>query len=718
VSGFARDAGGLSMNSISQAQPLEESENTLASPELKNILIALFQQLGLFSQANNLLNDDALKSIDTVKLANLLKKHHIGFSVYKTHKSAISQAIHPFIIVPDNEPAVMLRRRGEQYEMFNQQSDQWQVISTQELPLVGHVFVVESLPASKQNIRAFAAHMSKRTKWYRPVFWLSLLSSITGLAVPLFTMAVYDRVIGGQAPDVLPTIALGAALALAILVVTRLTRANVLATTSNRFARDLSDITFRRLLSMPLMVLSRVGISNHMARMRNAEKVRTLLSGPGGAGLVDLPFTAIALITIALLSGWLVIVPLVMLLLFYLVMKAVNKYAQSAAPTISGDYQNSINELAKNLLQLKTSGETDGWNTKFARQCKENCRQNFLYAKRNGLNAAVAHAMSLLTALVTVFTGIFLVLNQSISPGALIASVMLIWRITGPAQLAFSSRQKITMMDMAIKQFDRFMQAGTEHNELRLDTPATQVAPKISFQHVTLRYGAEVDPALAGVSVDIEPGENVAIIGPNACGKTSMLLAAMGVAEAQAGYVTVNGKNLKQYDPEAYRQWAAFCPAEPDLFPGTLADNLRIAKLDATDEELITAIKAAGGESLFKALGKDLNIDLFNRGHTLLSAVEGSYISLARALLKQSSLIILDEPIANRNPAAKAQLLKTFSALKGKSTVLFTSHDQELIQQADKVVILDKGAVVYAGPIPEKTPQQPQTSSQENLPNG
>lgn len=708
------------MNSISQTQPAEaEKIHPLEASELKNILVALFQQLGLFSQANNILNDDSVKTVDTVTLANLLGKHHIGYSVSKVDKAATSQAIHPFIIVPDSESAVMARRRNEQYEIFEQHTEQWQAISAAKLPQVGHVFIIENLPASKQNIRAFAAHMSKRTKWYRPVFWLSLLSSITGLAVPLFTMAVYDRVIGGQAPDVLPTIALGAALALGVLITTRLTRANVLASTSNRFARDLSNLTFKRLLSMPLMVLSRVGISNHMARMRNAEKVRTLLSGPGGAGLVDLPFTAIALITIALLSGWLVIVPLVMLLLFYLVMKAVNKYAQSASPTISGDYQNSINELAKNLLQLKTSGETDGWNTKFARQCKENCRQNFLFAKRNGLNAAVAHAMSLLTALVTVFTGIFLVLNQSISPGALIACVMLIWRITGPAQLAFSSSQKITMMDMAIKQFDRFMQASTENSELRLDTPATHIPPAISFQHVTLRYGAEVEPALAGVSVDIEPGENVAIIGPNACGKTSMLLAAMGVAEAQAGYVSVNGKNQKQYDPEAYRKWAAFCPAEPDIFPGSLADNLRIAKEDATDEELIAAIKAAGGESLFNALGNDLNIDLLNRGHTLLSAVEGSYISLARALLKQSSLLILDEPIANRNPAAKAQLLKTFNELKGKSTVLFTSHDQELIQQADKVVILDKGAVVYAGPIPDQSAQQPQpVTPQESLPNG
>ncbi|MDR8525251.1 peptidase domain-containing ABC transporter [Shewanella fidelis] len=689
-----------------------------ADTELKQLLITLFQQLGLFAQATNLQTDTNTGDIDTCELAGLLSKHHIGFSVVKFHKQVISQSIHPFIVVPEDAAAFLVRRRNEALETFDKASEQWRAIKLEAIPSSSHLFVIESLPTSKQNIRGFSAHLAKRTKWYRPVFWLSLLSSVTGLAVPLFTMAVYDKVIGGQAPNVLPSIALGAALALAILIASRLTRANVLASTSNRFARDLSNLTFRRLLSMPLMVLSRVGLSNHIARMRNAEKVRTLVSGPGGAGLVDLPFTLIAFITIALLSGWLVIVPIVMLMLFYLVMKAVNKFAQSASPTISTDYQNSINELAKNLLQLKTSGETDGWNTKFARQCKENCRQNFLYAKRNGLNAAIAHAMSLLTALVTVFTGIFLVLNQSISPGALIACVMLIWRITGPAQLAFSSTQKITMMKSAVQQFDRFMQASTENNELRLDTPDTFNAPAINFQHVTLRYSADTEPALSGVSATIEPGENVAIIGPNACGKTSLLLAAMGVVEAQAGYVTVNNKNLKQYDPHAFRQWAAFCPAEPDLFPGSLAENLRIAKPDASDEDLIQALHSAGGASLFSALNNDLNIDLFNRGHTLLSAVEGSYISLARALLKQSSLVILDEPIANRNPAAKAALLNTFETLKGKATVLFTSHDQDLIQQADKVIILDKGAVVYAGPIPDQSQSTASIDSEENTPHG
>ncbi|MGZ9898221.1 ATP-binding cassette domain-containing protein [Shewanella gaetbuli] len=683
---------------------------------LKPLVIELFKQLGLYNQASNLVND-AVKDYNPATVSRLLKKHQIGFSVKKPSDKTLQLTVHPFLVVPENAPAFIAKRQGDKFEQLH--NNQWQSVDITQLDDSTFIFTIDVLPNTKKSIQAFAAHMSKHTKWYKPVFWLSLLSSLTGLAVPLFTMAVYDRVIGGQAPDILPSIALGGVLAISVLISTRLARAKVLASTSNRLARDLSQLTFYRLLHMPLMVLSRVGISNHIARMRNAEKVRMLLSGPGGGGLVDLPFTLIALFAIMFLSGWLVLVPIGMLILYYLVMKVVNRYVQAASPTVSGEYQNALSELAKNLLQLKAAGDTDGWQTKFMRQCKENSRQNFLYAKRNGLNAAIAHSLSLFTALITVFTGIFLVLNQSISPGALIACVMMIWRITGPAQMAFSSKQKFTMMDVAVKQFDRFMQASTEQSELRLDTPDSSKAPTVSFQHVTLRYKAEGEPALSGVNVDIDAGELVAVIGPNACGKSTLLLSALGVLEAQAGFVTVNGKNLKQYDTEIFRHWVGYSPSQPDIFPGTLAENVRIAKPDATDEEIKAAIVAAGGASFLTSINHNLNIDLLGENNAMLAAIEGSYINLARALIKHSPLLLLDEPLPHRNPQSKQQLISTLLALKGHSTVIFTSHDQDLIKQADKVIVLDKGAVVFAGPIPDDAPpSQSQTDMQESPING
>ena len=192
------------------------------------------------------------------------------------------------------------------------------------------------------------------------------------------------------------------------------------------------------------------------------------------------------------------------------------------------------------------------------------------------------------------------------------------------------------------------------------------------------------------------------------------MLSIFGVVEPQSGYVSINNKHLKQYDPEIFRDYVGFCPAEPDLFPGTLADNLRIAKPSATDEELIAALIQAGGESLFIALNSNLEVVLNNDSSTMLSAVEGSYINLARALLKNTNFIVMDEPLANRNPNAKKAFIKSLNALKSSATVVFSSHDPELIKVADKVIILDKGAVVFAGPVPDENPDdKSNTSSQK-----
>ena len=680
--------------------------------DLNIALVSLLQQLGLYSQANSISEDSRLDHLSTTDVLDVLRKYNINFHVVLMNKKDIDHTLLPFLVIPHEEPAFVSRRKDNKFQRFESEG-QWKNISFRQGFEQSKMIIIENLPAKSVKSKTFSQYFSQQKKWYKPVFWLSLLSSLTGLAVPLFTMSVYDRVIGGQAPEVLPTIALGAFIALTILVGSRLIRAKVVSSASNRFARDLSDVTYSKLLRMPLMVLSRVGLSNHIARMKNAEKVRGMISGPGGAGLIDLPFTVIAFATIAFLSGWLVLVPIIMLFIYFGVMKLLNKYTARVVPTINSEYQQSINELSKNVLQLKASGQTDTRRAEFFRQCRESCRQNFLFAKRNGLKTATAHALSMFTALATVFTGIFLVLNQSITSGALIACVMLIWRITGPAQLAFSSGQKLTMMNGAIAQFDRFMQATPEQNEYRLEQPERNIAPKITINQITLRYTASQEAVLSGVSADIESGDCVAVIGPNACGKSSLLLSILGVVEPQAGYITVNNKNLKQYDPESYRSYVGFSPAEPDLFPGTLADNLRIAKPDATDEELIAALKCAGGESLFTSLASNLNIQLENNASNMLSAVEGSYINLARALLKKSSLIVLDEPLANRNPYAIDAFSKTVLSRKGKATIIFTSHDPELIKLADKVIVLDKGTVVYAGPVPDKNSQDMESTDNE-----
>lgn len=177
---------------------------------------------------------------------------------------------------------------------------------------------------------------------------------------------------------------------------------------------------------------------------------------------------------------------------------------------------------------------------------------------------------------------------------------------------------------------------------------------------------------------------------------------AVGVLEPQAGFISIDAKNLKQFDPQSYRHHLAFCPAQPDILGESIAENMRFVKPEATDNEIKQALIEAGGQSLLDSINDDIYQPVFTHGDLVHNSAEASHISLARALLKSSKLLILDEPIANQDPQAKAQFIATLTKLKGNATVIFSSHDSELINLADKVIVLDKGTVAFAGPLPTK----------------
>lgn len=683
-------------------------------PNLSETLILLLESLGLYSQAENVKEGQSSEKVDAIMLVELLSKFNLKFSVLPISDADLQKAIYPFIVFDESNDSYILRRQSHRFEKQIVGQD-WLDFDISTLNQDDYVITIDSIPSTRKKGSSFSTLLAKRKKWFRPVFLLSLFSSLTGLAIPLFTMAVYDRVIGGQSANILPGIALGAVIAVAILVGSRLVRAKILTEQSNRLAREMSGMTFSKLINLPLIILSRVGLASHIYRLRNAEKIRTLLSGHGGAGLIDLPFTLIIFITIILISGWLVLVPIGMLLLSYIILMLLDKYVQAAMPTISIEYQEALNEFSKSTSHLKNSGFNELWVTKFFKLSKENTRQNFIYAKRNGLNASVSQGLSMLTTLATVFAGIFLVLDQSISPGALIACVMLIGRVTGPAQLAFMSRHKLAMMKMATTQFDRFMETETELSETRLKIIDKSKPPTLSFSQVSLRYSAITEPALSGVSVDIAAGEVIAVIGPSGSGKSSFLATALSLAEPVSGVVLLNGINIKQYEPAALREFIGYSGSSPVIFPGSLRENLVMeADLDnITDDDLISAVKKAGGDNLLRALDYDLDSQLFINGDNVLASIEGNYISLARALIKPSNFFIFDDPISSQNQFAKQAFISTLQSLKKHSTVLFATHDQELIKQADKVIILDKGSVAYFGELPNDAPISQEFSNNE-----
>lgn len=670
------------------------------SKEIKKTLIRLFICLGMKSQAKNIEKNPFLSIMSIDDVTEQLKKHNVSYTINDFNLNKLKNFNLPFLII-SNEIILLCRKNQNIVEVYNDELDCWLEASFDILSSDSYIISVDFIQLKKDKYKNYKTELGRHKLWFFVITLFSILITITGLSLPLYTMVVYNNVIGAHSITILPDVTIGALLVLIIYSTLKYFRAKFVNFIVNKFNRDILNITLYHLLHMPLYYLNRIGMINHMNRLNNTERIRTILIGPLGTNIMDFPFIVIILIVISLLSGWLVLVPIFMLMINYIISRIFTRYVNGALPETSTEYNNKMIEISKDISLLKFNYNIDGWLDNFHKINKENSKQNFIFAKRNGLNSTIAHSMSLLTGLFTIFVGVFLVLNQDITPGALIACLMLIWRITNPCQMILSSSLKFTMLNSSVKQFNHFMSIPTENRKNELIVPNIDIAPRVNFKQVSLRYSNAEKPILFNMDFNIKSGQATVIVGPMGSGKTSILQLITGIIENQSGLISINDINIKQYDFNVYRKWLSYSPSEPILVIGSLADNLRIIKENATDEEMILALESAGGRVLLTMCEYDINCLFFDQKQIITKNFDAAIISLARAILSDSSLVIFDDIFDNQNINVKKAFMDFLSKNKDKKTIVFCSHDSELIKSSDDIVLLDNGQVIFNGSLTE-----------------
>jgi len=235
------------------------------------------------------------------------------------------------------------------------------------------------------------------------------------------------------------------------------------------------------------------------------------------------------------------------------------------------------------------------------------------------------------------------------------------------------------------------------------------MAGRVTFRRVSLRYKADADPAVVGVDFDVRPGEVVAVIGGNGSGKSTLLKLILGIYAPQAGNIQIDGRDIRQIDPVELRHAIAYAPQECQFFYGTIAQNLRLAHPLATDSDLRQAAREAGvldeilaleqGSGLWRRTGFDARI-----GDSTSNQIPTSLqqrLNLARAYLKRSAITLFDEPGSGLDFASDRRFVEAVEAMKGKSTVFIVTHRPSHVRLADRIVWLEGGHVVAAGPADE-----------------
>jgi ATP-binding cassette subfamily C protein/ATP-binding cassette subfamily C protein LapB len=306
----------------------------------------------------------------------------------------------------------------------------------------------------------------------------------------------------------------------------------------------------------------------------------------------------------------------------------------------------------------------------------------------------------------TLVVGAVGAMNGDLSIGALIACMALVWRVLTPWQQGIGLLPRIAQLRSEIGILDQTMQlpSESEHRSRRL-LPSRRCG-SIQMDGVSLLYQGASRPALHGIDLSIGPGELVAFVGDSGAGKTSVLKLVAGIYTPQSGSVRIDGFDLRQLHPRELREHLAYAPQQPHFFTGTIAQNLRLARPSATDQELWTATIRAGVLHDIQRLRNGFETRIGDASVRQQSPGFLQRLSLARAYLKASDILILDEPGRALDADGDQAFQTMLSFLKGRQTILVVTHRPSHLKLADRVFALKAGRLTPLAPTPVVTAER------------
>lgn len=555
-----------------------------------------------------------------------------------------------------------------------------------------------------QLLRARRGHWFWGTLWrsrdiYSSVLVASLVVSLFVLAAPLFTMNVYDRVVPNNAIETLWVLALGMVLVHVFDTALRFIRTHFLETAGKKSDIIMSSILFEQALNLRMdQWPSSVGsLAN---TLREFESIRGFFTSSTLLALIDLPFALLFLLVVFYLGGPLVVVPIVAAaaLVAYSML-----LAKPLRETVERTYEASANrhalliESLHNIRSIKTLGASNHVQWEWEEASGEIAKHSMRARNLSGSITVATHLLVQLTTVVLVLAGVYLIKAQDLSLGGLIAVMILASRAIAPmgqvAGLIASYEQTRT----AFNALEGLMKKPVERPEDKPFLSKQHFSGEIEFKHVDFAYTEGAPKALADVSFRIRAGERVGIIGKLGSGKSTVARLLIGLYAPSGGSVLIDELDIAQLDPADLRRHIALLSQDVELMRGTIRENIVYKDPHVDDDSLLAAARLGG---------VDLFVNRFPAGYATpvgeqgaaLSGGQRQCIALARTLLLEAPILVLDEPTSNMDNTTESVVRqRLLDHARGKTLILIT-HKASMLELVDRLIVLDEGRVVIDGP--------------------
>lgn len=518
---------------------------------------------------------------------------------------------------------------------------------------------------------------------------LSLISNLLMLAVPLYTLQLFDRVFGSRSVETLIMLTAITIIATIAMTYFETIRARLLLAAG----MDMDKAIGPQVLSVLLDEVGK-GKRSDVGNLRDVAVLRGFLTGNGIIALFDAPWVPIFILLIFLLHPVLGILALASALILFLLAWLNEKMTRQPTQEMSKHARVSAHFIDSAVRNAEVA-RAMGMGGDIIRRWENNNRQVIAVQTGLGLKSTaingVIRFMRLVAQMGQLGVGAWLVLHNEMGSGAMVGAGMILARALAPVENAVGSWKGFIEAREAYQRI-RNLLAGQSASSLPLDLPVP--LGQISAERLVMGWGER--PVLKGISFELAAGESLGLIGPSGAGKSTLARLLTGVWKPYSGTVRLDGADMAQWPRDDMGKYMGYLPQDVELFPGSVAENIARMR-QAEDTAVIAAAQMAGVHELILRLPHGYQTDVGENGVNL-SAGQRQRIGLARAMFGCPKLVVLDEPNANLDQDGELALAQALQRMKKSAmTVVIISHRPSVLSSVDKIMVLREGVIEQFG---------------------
>jgi ATP-binding cassette subfamily C protein LapB len=540
----------------------------------------------------------------------------------------------------------------------------------------------------------------KRSRWlYMDAVAASLLINLIGLGAPLFVMNVYDRVVPNQAVATLWVLAIGISGAYLFDLLLKTMRGLCLDLAGKKTDLIISATLFERIVGMA-MKHRPMRVGSFAQNIHEFQTLRDFLASLTLTSIIDLPFTLLILLVIGLLGGHLVWVPLLAFPLAMGISWLLQKplvATMDRTMALAAERQSSLIETLSGLDAVKVNNaESDRqylWEQTIGTLGRLELRVKMLSSL--AMNSTLM--IQQLAGVVMIVAGVYLIMAGDLSMGGLIACYMLNGRALGPLTQLSGLFTRYQQARLTMNSVDQMMDLPQERQEGEQPLVRSKLQGSLELRQVNFTYPHQQTLALSEVNLIIRPGEKIGIIGRSGSGKSSLAKLIVGLYQADSGSLLVDGTDIRQLDVSELRHNIGYVPQDIQLFSGTLRDNLVSGARYVEDELVLQAAELSGVHEFARLHPQGYELQVGERGQNL-SGGQRQNVALARALLLDPPILLLDEPTSSMDNPGEERLKERLTAMIANKTLLLVTHRASMLSLVDRLLIIDRGRVIADGP--------------------